>query len=132
MMIDDYATWAAKVIPARLGAAASTEERQFVYLVLALAGAVGEVADFVRGQDLKRRQAHGSPGGADDQVRVGDQPQDGEGARPHDSAVSAGARGRGDSVMDRSELSRCLPRWPGNLIRLPAGQGRARSTDQPR
>jgi NTP pyrophosphatase (non-canonical NTP hydrolase) len=48
MMIDEYATWAAKVNPARLGAAASTEERQLMYLVLALAGEVGEVADHVK------------------------------------------------------------------------------------
>ena len=35
----------------------------------------------MRGQDLESRQARGSPGGADDQVRVCDQPQDSEGAR---------------------------------------------------
>ena len=38
MMIDDYAAWAAKAGPARLGAAASTEERELLYLVLALVG----------------------------------------------------------------------------------------------
>ena len=48
MMIDEYAAWAAKVTPTRLGAAASTEERQLMYLVLALAGEVGEVADHVK------------------------------------------------------------------------------------
>ena len=48
MTIDEYAAWAAKVTPARLGAAASTEERQLMYLVLALAGEAGEVADHVK------------------------------------------------------------------------------------
>jgi NTP pyrophosphatase (non-canonical NTP hydrolase) len=48
MMIDEYAAWAAKVTPARLGAAASTEERQLMYLVLALAGEAGELADHVK------------------------------------------------------------------------------------
>jgi len=48
MMIDEYAAWAARVTPARLGAASSTEERQLMYLVLALAGEVGEVADHVK------------------------------------------------------------------------------------
>ena len=48
MMIDEYAAWAAKVTPARLGAAASTEERQLTYLVLALAGEAGELADHVK------------------------------------------------------------------------------------
>lgn len=48
MMIDEYAAWAAKVSPARLGAAASTEERQLLYLVLALAGEAGELADHVK------------------------------------------------------------------------------------
>ena len=48
MMIDEYAAWAARVTPARLGAAASTEERQLMYQVLALAGEVGEVADHVK------------------------------------------------------------------------------------
>jgi hypothetical protein len=38
MMIDEYAAWAAKATPARLGAAASTDERQLMYLVLALVG----------------------------------------------------------------------------------------------
>ena len=45
MMIDDYAVWAAKAGPARLGAAASTEERELMYLVLALVGEAGEMAD---------------------------------------------------------------------------------------
>lgn len=48
MMIDEYAAWAAKVSPARLGAAASSEERQLMYLVLALAGEAGELADHVK------------------------------------------------------------------------------------
>ena len=48
MMIDEYAAWTAKVTPARLGAAASTEERQLMYLVLALAGEAGELADHVK------------------------------------------------------------------------------------
>jgi NTP pyrophosphatase (non-canonical NTP hydrolase) len=48
MTIDEYAAWAAKVTPARLGAAASTEQRQIVYLVLALAGEAGELADHVK------------------------------------------------------------------------------------
>ena len=34
-----------------------------------------------------------------DQVRAGDQPEDREGARTHDSAIAAAARGRGDSVI---------------------------------
>jgi NTP pyrophosphatase (non-canonical NTP hydrolase) len=48
MLIDDYAAWAAKVTPARLGAAAATEERRLLYLVLALAGEAGELADHVK------------------------------------------------------------------------------------
>jgi NTP pyrophosphatase (non-canonical NTP hydrolase) len=48
MMIDEYAAWTAKVTPVRLGAAASTEERQLTYLVLALAGEAGELADHVK------------------------------------------------------------------------------------
>ena len=41
------------------------------------------------------------PGRAADQVRAGHQPQDRQGARPHDPAVAAGAGGSGDRVMDR-------------------------------
>ena len=48
MTIDEYAAWAAKVTPTRLGAAAATEERQLMYLVLALAGEAGELADHVK------------------------------------------------------------------------------------
>ena len=36
---------------------------------------------------------------AADEVRAGHQPQDREGARPHDPAVAAAARGRGDSMI---------------------------------
>ena len=35
------------------------------------------------------------------EVRVGHQPQDREGPRPHDPAVAAGAGGSGDRVVDR-------------------------------
>jgi NTP pyrophosphatase (non-canonical NTP hydrolase) len=48
MLIDEYAAWAAKVAPARIGGAASSEERKFLYLALALAGEAGEVADEVK------------------------------------------------------------------------------------
>ena len=48
MTIDEYGAWVAKVTPARLGVAASTEERQLLYLVLALAGEAGELADHVK------------------------------------------------------------------------------------
>ena len=48
MMIDDYAAWAAKVAPARLGAAASSEDQQLLFSALALAGEAGEVADLVK------------------------------------------------------------------------------------
>ena len=48
MMIDDYAAWAARVTPARLGAAAATEDKKLAYLALALAGEAGEIADHVK------------------------------------------------------------------------------------
>ena len=48
MMIDDYGAWASKITPARLGAAAATEETQLAYLVLALTGEIGEIADHVK------------------------------------------------------------------------------------
>ena len=38
---------------------------------------------------------------AADKIRVGHQPQDRQGSRPHDPAVAAGAGGSGDRVMDR-------------------------------
>jgi NTP pyrophosphatase (non-canonical NTP hydrolase) len=57
MLIDDYATWAAKVTPARLGAAAATEERRLLYLVLALAGEAGELADHVKNTTIEARIA---------------------------------------------------------------------------
>ena len=48
MLIDDYAAWAAKVAPTRIGAAATSEERKLAYLALALAGEAGEVTDEVK------------------------------------------------------------------------------------
>jgi ABC transporter substrate binding protein len=50
----------------------------------------------VRGQDLQGRQAGRPPRRAANQVRVGHQPQDRQGSRPHDPAVAAGACGPGD------------------------------------
>lgn len=48
MLIDDYAAWATKVTPARLEAATATEDKELTYLVLAMAGEVGEIADHVK------------------------------------------------------------------------------------
>ena len=39
-----------------------------------------------------------------DEIRIGHQSEDGEGARPHDPASAAGARGRGDSGAEVIEL----------------------------
>ena len=44
------------------------------------------------------RESGGSAGRAADQVRVGDQPQDREGARPHRAAHAASSRRRGDRI----------------------------------
>ena len=48
---------------------------------------------------LRGRQAGRPPRRAAHQVRAGHQPQDREGARPHDPAVAAGAGGSGDRSM---------------------------------
>jgi NTP pyrophosphatase (non-canonical NTP hydrolase) len=48
LTLDDYAAWAAKIAPARLGTADSTEERRALYLVLGLAGEAGEMADHLK------------------------------------------------------------------------------------
>ena len=50
---------------------------------------------------LKGAKPARPPRRADDQIRVGHQSEDREGAWRHHSAVGAGARGRGDSVIDR-------------------------------
>ena len=48
---------------------------------------------YLRGQNPEGSQARRSAGGAADEVRVGDQSQDGEADRPDDSAECAGAGG---------------------------------------
>jgi len=57
----------------------------------------------VRRADLAGRQAGGLAGGETDQVRPRHQPQDGQGAPPHDSAIGPAARGPGHRVTP--------PRW---------------------
>ena len=47
----------------------------------------------LRGQNPQRSEARRSAGGATDEVRAGDQSQDGQADRPDDSAESAGAGG---------------------------------------
>ena len=52
----------------------------------------------LRGQNPEGSQACRSAGGAADEVRAGDQSQDGEADRSDDSAEGAGAGGQGDQV----------------------------------
>src|SRR5437588_1818623 len=67
------------------------------------------------GQDPQRRQARGPSRRAANQVRTGDQPQDGEGARSEDPAASARTGGSGYRAASSSgqpsglPLSRCPP-----------------------
>src|SRR5262245_46921944 len=55
----------------------------------------------LRGQDSQRRQARRFAGGATEEVRVGHQSQDRQGAGADDSAVGARAGGSRHRVMDR-------------------------------
>jgi NTP pyrophosphatase (non-canonical NTP hydrolase) len=48
MTIDEYGAWAGRIADTRLGSAASTEEKKLAYVVLALTGEIGEVADHVK------------------------------------------------------------------------------------
>src|SRR5215470_5923491 len=67
----------------------------------------------MRGQGPARGQAVRGAGAATQHVRVDHQPQDRQGARPDDPAVTAGASGRGSSVTTTQdaapgkECSRC-------------------------
>ena len=56
------------------------------------------------GKDSQGREARRSTCHAADQVRAGDQPQDGEGARPRRAANFARPRRRGDRVIGRREF----------------------------
>ena len=69
-------------------------------------------------------------GGAVHEVRARDQPEDRQGARPHDPAVAAAARGRGDPVIEYSGLfqafahlcaARLNPKFEWLLLRTPTG-----------
>ena len=53
---------------------------------------------YLRGQNPERSQACGPAGRATDKVRAGDQSQNREADRSHDSAERAGAGGQGDQV----------------------------------
>ena len=53
------------------------------------------------GQDPEGREAWRPTGRATHEVRVADQPQDGQGARPHDPTVAPAAGGSGDRVTKR-------------------------------
>ena len=53
---------------------------------------------YLRGQNSEGSQACRSAGGAADEVRAGDQSEDGEADRPDDSAERAGAGGQGDQM----------------------------------
>ena len=55
-------------------------------------------------QNPQRREARRASGGTAYQVRVSHQPQDRESAWAHHPPVAAVARGRGDSVIERSRL----------------------------
>src|SRR5205814_9118539 len=70
----------------------------------------------VRRDDPQWRQAGRSPGPATDQIRVGDQPQYRQGARPHCAAINPRPRRRGHRMRGR-ELMVLLG---GALIGSPA------------
>ena len=59
----------------------------------------------LRGQDTQGRETWGSSHRAGDEISIGDQPEDRQGARAHYSAVATAARGRSNSVMDRRTSS---------------------------
>ncbi len=75
----------------------------------------------LRGQNPEGSQARRSAGGAADEVRAGDQSQDGEADRRDDSAEGAGAGGSGNKVSilrSSNEVFRCK----SDLSVLVAGQ----------
>jgi len=69
----------------------------------------------------EQRAKTGPAGRAADQVRAGDQPETREGTGPHDPPVGAGARGRGDSVVERRQF---IAVERPVLVSAKAGQGR--------
>ncbi len=71
----------------------------------------------LRGQDPQRRQARRSSGATADQVRIGDQPQDRQGAWPDHLAHAAHARRRGDRMKCWSVVSRFRPNNQGKVSR---------------
>ena len=77
----------------------------------------------LRGQNPEGSQACRSAGGAADEVRAGDQSQDGEADRADDSAVGAVPGGQGDSVRELSSgieiLGRNLSQSPFSLPSVP-------------
>ena len=70
----------------------------------------------LRRQDLEGRQARRSARGAANQVRPGDQLENGEGAWPDHPAVDPAPRGTGHRVMWRASVAMIVGRSPSSLM----------------